>query len=69
VFGDLIGWVYSLDVKTGKELWKRRVEDHEAARLTGSAVALNGVVFIPAASWEETRSTDLNTPAVHLEAV
>jgi len=51
VFGDLIGWVYSLDVKTGKELWKRRVEDHEAARLTGSAVALNGVVFIPAASW------------------
>ncbi len=58
VFGDLIGWVYSLDAKTGQELWKRRVEDHEAARLTGSAVALNGVVYIPAASWEETRSTD-----------
>jgi polyvinyl alcohol dehydrogenase (cytochrome) len=58
VFGDLIGWVYSLDAKTGKQLWKRRVEDHEAARLTGSPVALDGVVFIPAASWEETRSTD-----------
>jgi polyvinyl alcohol dehydrogenase (cytochrome) len=58
VFGDLIGWVYSLDAKTGKQLWKRRVEDHEAARLTGSPVAHNGVVFIPAASWEETRSTD-----------
>jgi polyvinyl alcohol dehydrogenase (cytochrome) len=58
VFGDLIGWVYSLDAKTGKELWKKRIEDHEATRLTGSAVAQNGVVFIPAASWEETRSVD-----------
>jgi polyvinyl alcohol dehydrogenase (cytochrome) len=58
VFGDLIGWVYSLDAKTGKQLWKVRVEDHEATRLTGSPVAENGVVFIPAASWEETRSTD-----------
>jgi polyvinyl alcohol dehydrogenase (cytochrome) len=58
VFGDLIGWVYSLDAKTGQLLWKRRVEDHEATRLTGSAVAQNGIVFIPAASWEETRSVD-----------
>ncbi len=58
VFGDLIGWVYSLDAKTGKQLWKLRVEDHEAARLTGSPVAQDGVVFIPAASWEETRSVD-----------
>ena len=58
VFGDLIGWVYSLDAKTGKQLWKRRVEDHEATRLTGSPVAQDGVVFIPAASWEETRSVD-----------
>lgn len=58
VFGDLIGWVYSLDAKTGKQLWKLRVENHEAARLTGSPVAQDGVVFIPAASWEETRSTD-----------
>jgi polyvinyl alcohol dehydrogenase (cytochrome) len=58
VFGDLIGWVYSLDARTGKQLWKLRVEDHEAARLTGSPVAQNGVVYIPAASWEETRSTD-----------
>jgi polyvinyl alcohol dehydrogenase (cytochrome) len=58
IFTDLNGGVYSLDAKTGRMLWKRRVEDHEATRLTGSAVALNGVVYIPAASWEETRSTD-----------
>jgi polyvinyl alcohol dehydrogenase (cytochrome) len=58
IFTDLNGGVYSLEAKTGRLLWKRRVDDHEAARLTGSAVALNGVVYIPAASWEETRSTD-----------
>jgi polyvinyl alcohol dehydrogenase (cytochrome) len=58
LFTDLNGGVYSLEAKTGRLLWKRRVEDHEATRLTGSPVALNGVVYIPAASWEETRSTD-----------
>jgi polyvinyl alcohol dehydrogenase (cytochrome) len=58
VFSDLIGWVYALDGKSGKVLWKKRLDEHEAARLTGSAVALNDIVFIPAASWEETRSVD-----------
>jgi len=58
VFGDLIGWVYALDAKSGKVLWKKRVDDHEASRLTGSPVALNDVVFIPEASWEENRSLD-----------
>jgi polyvinyl alcohol dehydrogenase (cytochrome) len=62
VFGDQIGWVYSLDARTGRLLWKRRVEDHEATRLTGSPVAQDGVVFIPAASWEETRSIDPQYP-------
>jgi polyvinyl alcohol dehydrogenase (cytochrome) len=58
VFGDQIGWAYSLDAKTGRLLWKRRIDDHEGTRLTGSPATLNGVVFIGAASWEETRSLD-----------
>src|ERR1700674_5085372 len=58
IFTDLNAGVYSVEAKTGRLLWKRRVEDHEATRLTGSPVALNGVVYIPAASWEETRSLD-----------
>lgn len=58
IFSDLNGGTYSLDAKTGKLLWKRRVEEHEATRLTGAAVELNGVVYVPAASWEETRSND-----------
>src|ERR1700674_1578795 len=58
VFSDLIGWAYGLDAKSGQLLWKKRIDEHEATRLTGSSVALDGVVFIPAASWEETRSID-----------
>jgi polyvinyl alcohol dehydrogenase (cytochrome) len=58
VFTDLIGWGYAIDAKSGHLIWKKRIDEHDAARLTGSSVALDGVVFIPAASWEETRSLD-----------
>jgi len=58
VVTDLIGWAYALDAKSGHLIWKKRIDEHEAARLTGSSAELNGVVFIPAASWEETRSLD-----------
>ena len=58
VFGDQIGWVYSLDAKTGRMNWKKRIEAHEATRLTGSPAVHDGIVFVPAASWEETRAID-----------
>jgi polyvinyl alcohol dehydrogenase (cytochrome) len=58
VFGDQIGWVYSLDAKSGRVNWKKRIEAHEATRLTGSPAVHEGVVFVPAASWEETRAID-----------
>ena len=62
IFTDLIGWGYALEAKSGKLLWKKRLDEHEAARLTGSAVALDGVAYIPAASWEETRSLNPEYP-------
>jgi polyvinyl alcohol dehydrogenase (cytochrome) len=62
LFGDQIGWFYSLDALTGRLQWKRRIDPHEATRLTGSAVAEEGIVFVPAASWEETRSGNQKYP-------
>jgi len=58
LFGDQTGWFYSLDAETGKLLWKKKIEEHDAARLTGAPMAYNGTVFVPVASWEETRSLD-----------
>ncbi|HXJ01745.1 MAG TPA: PQQ-binding-like beta-propeller repeat protein, partial [Micropepsaceae bacterium] len=58
VFSDQNGWVHALDAKTGKLRWRKRPEDHEATRLTGTPAEYQGIVFVPAASWEETRSID-----------
>jgi polyvinyl alcohol dehydrogenase (cytochrome) len=60
--GDQIGWFYAIDAKTGKLIWKRKIEEHESTRLTGSAAFDAGVVFVPAASWEETRALSPDYP-------
>src|SRR5262249_48912143 len=62
LFGDQTGWFYSVEAETGRLLWKKKVEEHDAARLTATPVAYNGTVFVPVASWEETRSLDPDYP-------
>jgi polyvinyl alcohol dehydrogenase (cytochrome) len=62
VFTDLTGWAYGVEAETGRLLWKKKPEPHESTRLTGSAAVHDGVVFIPAASWEETRSSNPDYP-------
>ena len=62
IFGDQIGWAYALDAATGRQIWRTRAADHEATRLTGSPVEHDGVVYIPASSWEETRSYEAQYP-------
>lgn len=56
LFADLTGWYYALEAETGHLLWKKRPEEHEATRLTGASLVHDGIVYVPAASWEETRS-------------
>jgi polyvinyl alcohol dehydrogenase (cytochrome) len=62
LFGDQTGWFYALDAETGALSWKKKIEEHDAARLTGTPLAYNGTVFVPVASWEETRSLDPTYP-------
>lgn len=62
LFGDQTGWFYSLEAESGTLLWKQKIEAHDAARLTGAPVTYNGNVFVPVASWEETRSLDPSYP-------
>jgi polyvinyl alcohol dehydrogenase (cytochrome) len=58
LFGDTTGWFYSVEAETGRLLWKKRPEPHEATRLTGAPLAYQGTVFVPVASWEEGRTTN-----------
>jgi len=56
LFGDLTGWFYALDAATGRQIWRKRPEAHEAVRLSAPAVVHDGVAYIPVASWEESRA-------------
>jgi polyvinyl alcohol dehydrogenase (cytochrome) len=55
VFGDQSGELYAVGAETGRLLWRRRPEPHEATKLTGAPLAYRGVVYVPVASWEESR--------------
>jgi polyvinyl alcohol dehydrogenase (cytochrome) len=55
LFGDQIGWFYAVEAETGKLLWKKKPEAHEATKLTGTPVVYQGTVYVPVASWEESR--------------
>jgi polyvinyl alcohol dehydrogenase (cytochrome) len=52
-FGDLRATVYSLDAATGELRWKRRVDEHRAARVSGSPVLHDGRLYVPVSSGEE----------------
>jgi polyvinyl alcohol dehydrogenase (cytochrome) len=62
LFGDSTGWFYAVEAETGRLLWKKRPEPHEATRLTGAAAVYQGTVFVPVASWEESRTTNPEYP-------
>jgi len=52
-FGDARASAYAVDALTGTLIWKTRVEDHPAARITGTPVLHSGVLYVPVSSLEE----------------
>jgi len=59
-FGDSSAVVYAVDASTGKLLWKAKVDEHLAARITGSAAFHHGRLYVPVASIEEGSATMAN---------
>jgi len=45
-FADAEARAYAVDATTGKELWVRKVDDHRAARATGSPTLHNGRLYV-----------------------
>jgi polyvinyl alcohol dehydrogenase (cytochrome) len=46
-FGDQRATAYAIDTITGKEVWKRRVDTHQAAAITGAITISDGKAFVP----------------------
>jgi polyvinyl alcohol dehydrogenase (cytochrome) len=59
LFGDQAAGFYAVEAETGKLLWRKKVDEHPAARVTGAPAFHNGVVYVPVSSWEENFATQL----------
>ncbi len=57
-FGDVLGRAYAIDAFTGKELWRRKIDDHPNATITGSPTLGGGKLFVPVSSLEVTSAAD-----------
>lgn len=53
VFGDDSATVYALDANSGKLIWKRRLDRHPDARITGAPVFYEQRLYVPVSSLEE----------------
>ncbi len=61
-FGDFNANVYALDAATGAAIWRRDVETHEGARITGAPVLHEGRLYVPVSSLEELLAADPEYP-------
>ena len=58
LFGDLGANVYAVDAQSAKLVWKRQVDTHRAARITGSPLLLGDRLYVPVSSGEEGSAAD-----------
>ena len=52
-FGNDSATVYALDANDGKLIWKRKLDSHPDARITGAPVFHDGRLYVPVSSLEE----------------
>jgi polyvinyl alcohol dehydrogenase (cytochrome) len=52
-FGNVDANAYAVNATTGALVWKTKVEDHPAARITGAPTLYSGVLYVPVSSLEE----------------
>jgi polyvinyl alcohol dehydrogenase (cytochrome) len=45
--------VLALNKNTGNVVWRRRIEDHRSAKVTGSISGYGSRIYVPVGSWEE----------------
>lgn len=61
-FGDLKATTYAIDAQDGREIWKTRVEDHFATRVTAAPALYQGRLYVPISAWEGFQARVLDYP-------
>jgi polyvinyl alcohol dehydrogenase (cytochrome) len=61
-FGDIKGNVYAVNAETGAEVWKERIDTHPVARVTGAPTLINGRLYVPLSSLEESGAGNPSYP-------
>jgi polyvinyl alcohol dehydrogenase (cytochrome) len=61
-FGDLKASVYAIDARNGSEIWKTRVEENFAARVTAAPGLNQGRLYVPISAWEGFQARVLDYP-------
>jgi polyvinyl alcohol dehydrogenase (cytochrome) len=57
-FGDLRANAFALNAKTGALVWKAKMEEHAAARITGTPTLFSGILYVPVSSIEEVTGSN-----------
>ena len=52
-FGDLKANVFAVDAAGGELIWKKKLDEHRFARITGAPTLANGRLYVPVSSVEE----------------
>ena len=61
-FGDLKATAYAIDAQNGSEIWKTRVDDHFATRVTAAPALYRGHLYVPISAWEGFQARVLDYP-------
>ena len=61
-FADVAANVYSVDARTGALRWKKKVDDHPVARVTGTPRLHQNRLYVPVSSLEELAGADPKYP-------
>jgi polyvinyl alcohol dehydrogenase (cytochrome) len=61
-FGDLKASAYAIDAQNGSQIWKTRVEENFATRITAAPALYHGRLYVPIAAWEGFQARALDYP-------
>ncbi|TGD74868.1 pyrrolo-quinoline quinone [Mangrovimicrobium sediminis] len=61
-FGDIIGFQYAIRARSGELVWRKRMDEHPALTLSGTAALTADTLFVPTSSLEEGTASDPTYP-------